>query len=312
MTGNKKTIITSGSHFIDIDAYACMYAYKELMTLQGQSAIAHTTATINASVTEKYRELDSFLASSEEFENTDEKSFIVMDVSDPKYFDQCVEVDKVCKVIDHHPGFVEYWNERIAEEAIIEPIGAAATLIYREYVASGYIEKMSLQSAELLAAAIISNTLNFGAKITVQEDKDAYSSLLAIAQLDESFAHEYFLDVQKTIEQDISQALIEDSKSLTIGSTDYHIAQLEIWNAQEFLALGQNAIMTHLEAQPAKIAFLNLIELGAGRNTVIFRDQDSLAHMQKCFDDWEFDEKRFVAKTPRLMLRKEILTKLYQ
>ncbi len=305
------TIITSGKKFIDIDAYACMYAYKELMTLQGKSSLAYTTATINASVTERYRKLDTFLASSKEFENADEKTFIVMDVSDPDFFDDCVDIDHVSNVIDHHPGFVEYWQERLGDNSIIEPIGAAATLVYREFVASGHKENMSRQSAELLAVAIISNTLNFGARITKQEDYVAYDDLLTMFEHDEHFAKNYFLNVQRSIDKDTSQALIDDSKNVTIHNRSFHIAQLEVWDGATFLDEKSNVVRTHISNTTANYSFLNLIEIGNNYNTIIFRDETSMKYLQTLFPDWKYDTSRFQAITPNVILRKEILTKLY-
>ena len=48
-------IITSGSRYIDIDAYASIIAYAKLLYLQGKSAIAISRANLNESITPRLR-----------------------------------------------------------------------------------------------------------------------------------------------------------------------------------------------------------------------------------------------------------------
>lgn len=42
-------------------------------------------------------------------------------------------VSSVIKVIDQHIGFEEFWNDKIRNNANIEFIGVAATLVFEEY-----------------------------------------------------------------------------------------------------------------------------------------------------------------------------------
>ena len=46
----KNVIITSGSHYLDIDAYACCVALKELFELKGREAIAYSFGVYNYSI----------------------------------------------------------------------------------------------------------------------------------------------------------------------------------------------------------------------------------------------------------------------
>ena len=43
-------VVTSGSAYLDIDAYACCIAYAELLNLQGVDARAVSSAPLNASI----------------------------------------------------------------------------------------------------------------------------------------------------------------------------------------------------------------------------------------------------------------------
>jgi len=51
-------------------------------------------------------------------------SFTLIDVSEPKYFEKFVDLERIDEIIDHHPGLEDYWQERIGDRAIIERIGA--------------------------------------------------------------------------------------------------------------------------------------------------------------------------------------------
>ncbi len=79
----KHVIVTTGQAFADIDAVACVVAYTELLRLEGRTAEALLPGALNNSVTGsvrawglEYRTLSS----------TTDAEFVVMDVSDPKYF----------------------------------------------------------------------------------------------------------------------------------------------------------------------------------------------------------------------------------
>jgi len=56
--------------------------------------------------------------------------FVLVDVSDYQHFDPAVVLEQVVEVIDHHPGFENYWAQKLGSAADILPIGAAATLIF--------------------------------------------------------------------------------------------------------------------------------------------------------------------------------------
>ena len=129
-------IITAGSSYLDIDAYACAVAMAELLRLKGENAIAYSNAPCNYSVVPSLTregQIERMLPSSV----TEHAQYIIVDVSDPEFLKTSVPLDRVTAVYDHHVGFENYWEERIGNGAHIEFLGAAATLIYREWRAAG-------------------------------------------------------------------------------------------------------------------------------------------------------------------------------
>ncbi len=301
------TIVTSGNTFIDIDGFACVIAYTELLKLLGQNSIAVMSAKTNSSVPKQYRAWGEYEVDSSKLNQYSDKNYIVLDLSEPEFFDDCVEDDKVIRILDHHPGFEEYWKAKIGDAAVIESIGAAATLVVREYKEHGLLHKISPQSAELLAAAILSNSLIFQMKMTTQEDKDAYKELQKYFAYSDKFEEKYFAEVEKNIEEDVAGSLMLDSKFININGIRVFIAQLELFSPEDLLSHSENAVRKYLAGIDATNVFVNLAGLRDKRNIILFRDLESLQYLQKTFPEFVYDEKELRAVTPHLMLRKELL-----
>ncbi|MFN7160771.1 MAG: hypothetical protein ACK4NC_04140 [Candidatus Gracilibacteria bacterium] len=302
----KAIVVTSGNKFIDIDGFACVIAYAELLTLQGKTAVPLMTAHMNSSVPKGYIDRSIYEKDDSVLDQYDEKEYVILDLSDPKFFESCVEEDKIIHILDHHPGFEKYWG-KIGERAVIESIGAAATLVVREFEKHNLLEKISKKSAEFLAAAILSNTLIFQMSMTTQEDKDAYETLKKFFDYDDGFEAQYFSEVVKNISQNIPNALRLDSKSIEVADKLIFISQLELFQAEGFLEKEKSKAMEYLCTREEDYAFLNLVELNAKRNTIVFRDIESLSYLREVFLDFEYNEEKLHAVTPELMLRKELL-----
>lgn len=230
-------IITSGSAYLDIDAYACCVAVEELLRLKGYRAVAYSTAPVNYSVCKSLvpkGHISAFLPPNFCRETV---RYVIVDVSNPKYLEKGVSPERVIRVYDHHTGFEEYWKSRIGEDAHIEFIGAAATLVYREWKNVGLIEKMTSDTAALLTAAVLDNTLNLSSSVTTPEDVEAFKELRKKGNFDEDRRASYFSEVQESVEADLKSALFGDVK--TIHDNDIlpsHIGQIAVWDAEKLLA----------------------------------------------------------------------------
>ena len=173
-------ILTAGSTYLDIDAYACMVAMAELLCLQGKNAIAYSNAPCNYSVCPSLLSDNQMQTTLPSRYAPESAKFIIVDVSDPNYLAKNVPLTNVIAVYDHHVGFEDYWMSRIGANARIEFIGAAATLIYREWKKAGLADKMQVGTAKLLIAAILDNTLNLTSSVTTKEDRETFSELCNI------------------------------------------------------------------------------------------------------------------------------------
>lgn len=130
----KNIVVTSGQAFADIDAVGCAIAYAELFRLEGKPAEAVFPGVLNNSVTESVKAWGlEYLT-----DPTDpDTQYVLVDISDLQYVAACTRQGTVIEVYDHHPGFESYWKEKIVADAHIEPIGAAATLIWEEFKKRG-------------------------------------------------------------------------------------------------------------------------------------------------------------------------------
>ena len=301
--GVPTTIITAGSNYLDIDAYACCVAMQELLALQGKRAVAYSAALCNYSVCDflvAEGQLAAFLPQGFAPETSE---YIIVDVSDPVFIRDSVPLDRVCAVYDHHTGFETYWESRIGENAHIEFLGAAATLIFREWKAAGLLDKMTRLTALLLIAAILDNTLDLTSANTTPEDRAAFETLCVKAGVGEDFRADYFSAVQRSVEADLETALLKDVKTVRSNPVlPEHVAQIAVWDADRIL-----------EKLPTIRAWfdrrwdswmINVIDISRRRSTFVCDDRPCQRALESIFDV------RFtqgVADCRRSYLRKEIL-----
>lgn len=288
-------VVTAGKNYLDIDAYGGCIAYAELLRLKGLSAVAASTARPNSSVPQMLLELKVHLQNGHQTAPDDE--FVIIDMSDPDYFDEFVKPMQVAKIFDHHPGFEDFWHDKIGNSAKIEHIGAACTLVFEEWEKSGLLPKISQESALLLACGILDNTLNFGAKISTKRDNYAYKTLAKVAKLPKDVPHKYFADCQKTIANDIESTLKNDTKNMKIT-----IGQIAVWNADEIIGGCKEQIAKTL-AQISPDWYANIIAIKDGKSHFLCTNGELQKYLAKLLNVKFINN---VATADRMWLRKEI------
>lgn len=300
------TIVTAGSTYLDIDAYACAVAMAELLRLKGANAVAYSTAVANYSVCpslvteEQIRRVLPL-----DFRERDAE-YIIVDVSDPDYIKDSVPVDRVAAVYDHHVGFEAYWRERIGDGTHIEFIGAAATLIWREWKACGLHDAMSRSTARLLVAAILDNTLNLTSSNITPEDREAFQELCRKAQVGSEWCAAYFSEVQESVEADLQNALLGDVKTLRDTSVlPTKISQLCAWDAQSIL---ERLPEIRQWFGDTGSWMMNLIDIKDHCSYFVCEDEHYQKKLSEVFGVSFIDG---IARSERSYLRKEIIKKAY-
>ena len=296
----KQIIITAGSTYLDIDAYACAVAMAELLRLLGEKAIAYSVSPYNYSI------CDFLIKKGQIAHELPEGNaeFIIVDVSDPDYIKDSVPLDKVIAVYDHHVGFEEYWENKIGGGAHIEFIGAAATLIWREWKKAGLCDRISADIAKLLIAAILDNTLNLTAKNTTNEDIETFHELCQIAEINDNWRGVYFSAVQKSVEADLKNALFNDIKTVKDNPVlPYKVGQLCVWDTESVLARLDEIREWFGES---KSWMVNIIDIKARCSYFLCDEKGYQQKLEKLFN---IHFENGVAKTKVSYLRKEIIKK---
>lgn len=298
-------IITAGSTYLDIDAYACCVALKELLELKGENAIAYSAAACNYSVCESFMEEGQITDVLPQGYQAEDAKYIIVDVSDPEYIKNSVPLDRVIEIYDHHAGFEEYWSSRIGEKSQIEYIGAAATLIYRQWKEAGLQDKMTRSTVLLLIAAILDNTLNLTSANTTPEDIEVFNELCRKESIGEEWCASYFQEVQTNVEDDLKNALFGDLK--TNRNTEVlppKIAQICVWDSENILAQLPEIRQWFEELQTSWM--MNIIDLKQKCSYFVCNDMNYQKKIGMVFDV-QFHEG--IAKLSDSWLRKEIIKK---
>ena len=291
-------VVTSGKRYIDIDAYASCVAYRDFLRLQGKDVVAVTGSVINESVAPSLRELSGF----DDYAFLGDEEFAVLDLSNPDFLDECVDIERIVELIDHHAGFENYWDDKV-RRVRIEKIGAVATIVFERYRDGGALGKLRPELAKLLMAAILDNTLNFKAKITTERDVAAYKELVKIAGEDDEFAEKYFLECQAEVERDLATAIRNDVKSEKVDfALPETIAQLLCWDGKEFLKREDE--LRNILSGLSENWMMNLISLKDGRSYVLVSDDAVAREVLRLFGGVREGN---VVILDEVWLRKEIL-----
>lgn len=303
-----KYIVTAGSSYLDIDAYACMIAMTELLQLQGMDAVAYSTAPYNYSICKTLVREGRVIRTLPDDFSPENSRFIIVDVSDPEFLEKCISVENTVAVYDHHVGFEEFWTDRIRNGAHIEFIGSAATLIYREWKEARAQDKMSRATAELLIAAILDNTLNLTSANTTDEDRKAFEELCNRHSIGKEWCSAYFTEVQGNIEDDLKNAMLGDVKCVRDNPIlPSRIGQLAVWNSESLLSDLSEICLWFNESFDEWM--INIIDIKKNCCFFVCEDAEYRRKIEKIFGV-RFDAN--VAKTECSYLRKEIIKKTMQ
>lgn len=291
-------VITVGKNYVDIDGYASAIAYRELFKLRGIESVFVTNAVLNYSITKSLIDLGFKI---DKYNIKDSDKFIILDLSNPNFLPGFVREDNIVEIIDHHPGYEEYWKNT---NSIIEPIGSVATIIVEKYEECNLLDKMDKDIALLLMAAILDNTLNFTADITCDRDKNAYKKLEEITK-EYNYQEIYFKECQNYVESNLKDSIINDIK---IEKDNKYlpevIGQLTVWDIDKVLKEKETIkdIMSNYDKW-----LINIISLKDNKSYILCSSKSVIDRFSKLFE-CIIDNDIVILDSK---LRKEILKRSY-
>lgn len=292
-------------NYADVDVYASIVAYADLLNQRGKSAKTYIPSKPNYSVPDALR--------LEEYENTvfsfqPNDQAIILDLSEPNIIHEYVPDNQILELIDHHPGYEKYWDQRIGNRAIIEKIGAVATSIYERWGKCWTYDKMLPEIAKLLLAAILDNTLNFNTQITTERDRKAASGLAKLINTTvEDFAEWYFSETSNTVVADLYNSLLQDCKLATIprGNINFNFYQLAIWDIKTIT--NQSNRIAQIAESDSDAGIISILCISERRNYILTKSEQLAKYFTNLLN---LKEKSDWLISDRLFLRKEILNKI--
>ncbi len=291
-------VITSGRKYIDIDAYASMIAYRELLKAEGNPNVtASTTARLNQSVPPLILSLKN---SFDDSAAADDSKFILLDVSNPDFFDERIKIENVIEVVDHHSGFENYWTAFPNIKTEIEFIGSVCTIIYEKIVRENHTEILDTDLCKLLIAGILDNTLNLKSSITTERDRAAYNELLRIGNVPSDFYAEYFSACEAEIMKDFTGAIKDDLKIEKAGDLPEVIGQMIVLNLNSFNLDEMKKVFAEYPEW-----MMNVISLEDGKSYIYFGGGDVKQRLEKIFGIEAMQEDLLVLD--KFLLRKQIM-----
>jgi inorganic pyrophosphatase/exopolyphosphatase len=302
---NDLKIITAGPAYIDIDVLACSIAYQELLLALGYQVLSCHTGPFNNTISRSLQERATPFIMRTPPKDLNQSSFILVDVSDPQHFEKFVDINRIEKIFDHHFGYNDFWQERLGDDANIVSIGACATLIWQEFQKVGY-SNISPFAAELLATAILSNTLSLKASITTEADCKALAILEKRAHFSSTWRQDYYQGTYNLFLQCPEQAILSDTKNVQVFGQTIFFCQIETWEPLYLMKqIPFNRICETLFKGYKWV--LNVINISQGYNYIL----TNTSQLFTSYNGFYLDPKEKYFSSKKLWLRKEIL-KLWQ
>lgn len=287
----------------DLDGTACAYAYAEYQCKSGINAL---TAIFGKPRREAQFVLDKFnitYPNNVEEYVKDASEIIIVDASDLRGLSEYVDPNRVIEVIDHRK--VNETNRFINAKIQIELVGSAATLIGEKFYDSNTL--ISEKSATLLYSAIISNTINFKAKVTTERDLKISEWLKKKISLPENYISEMFTEKSK-LNKPLKEVFIEEFARFDFNGCNIGIAQLEIVNVDSFIQKHLQEIkeiLANIKNEKSLDAiFLSCIDIEKGFNVIVTIDKEAENILENILSI-KFNNE--VAKTGMIFMRKEIV-----
>jgi manganese-dependent inorganic pyrophosphatase len=305
-------VVTTGLSYTDVDGLACVLVYSELLKFEGNydsvtaylpgKLIANCPSEFSNQIKDKYVNV----LGDEQYQS----KFVLQDICNALKIDTKIPVQNIMEVYDHHVyGDEKYWLEERADvHSVIEPIGACATLVWRECKKRGYSEKLDLTLATILLLAIYSNTLHFKAEITNPEDIESAKEIQSIYGISDQLINDYFIAVQDRIIDKFDDEIDADAKYSEFNSKKYYIAQIEFWDCSKWLIESKQRILAKLLDINADYKFFTFPMIDEDRNFIMTDDKKTQNYLVQHFGGKFVDS---IMITNGLILRKEIKKVLF-
>lgn len=294
-----KVVVTSYTE-PDLDGYSCMVAYTEFLNKTGIPAVMRVFGEPHIEATYL---VGKFGFKIEDDQTASLEKVVLVDASELRDLDKFVKPENVIEIIDHRRvnDAELFTNAKIQ----IELVGSAATLITEKFYKQNI--DISITSATLLYGAIVSNTLNFRAKVTTDRDRQMAEWLNQKLEFTQEFIDDMFRAKSDMSGGKLAERIEADFAWFKFGTQKVGGAQLEMMDVGSLVGSRKSEILQILENLKIKDGldkiYISLIDLGEGFNAFITEDQEMQQVLSEVLNIQFTDNLAF---RPDLIMRKEI------
>lgn len=211
------------------------------------------------------------------------KQLILVDHNEKSQAVQGMEDAELLEIIDHHRlGTVTTLSPVFFRN---QPLGSSSTIIYQMYRESG--AEIDAQTAGILLAAIVSDTLLYRSPTCTAVDRAAGEDLARIAGIDaEQFAREMFRAGSHMAEKTADEIFRQDFKRFSIGENAIGIGQINGMDAGELRDIREK-ILPELEntrkESGLQMLFFLLTDIIGESSEVLFDGKDAAWTVEHAF-----------------------------
>lgn len=162
--------------------------------------------------------------------NMKRKQIVLVDHNERSQAVDGIEDAEILEIIDHHRlGTIETISPVFFRN---QPLGCTATIVYQLYQENGFA--VDRQTAGLLCAAIVSDTLMYRSPTCTAVDRAAAEELAQIAELNvEDFAREMFKAGSNLTLKSPEEIFYQDFKKFSINEVTFGVGQVSSMDSSE-------------------------------------------------------------------------------
>ena len=211
------------------------------------------------------------------------KQLILVDHNEKSQAVQGMEDAEILEIIDHHRlGTVTTLSPVFFRN---QPLGSSSTIIYQMYRESGL--EIDRQTAGLLLAAILSDTLLYRSPTCTAVDRTAGEELAKIAGINaEQFAREMFRAGSHMEEKTAEEIFNQDFKRFSIGERTIGIGQINAMDREELTGI-RTKLLPELarkrEEGRLELLFFLLTDIIGESSEVLFDGKDAAMIVEHAF-----------------------------
>ena len=302
---DKKIIVASNAN-PDLDGYACAVGYAELLNKIGQPSEPLLTGSIDDE-TKFVLDIIGLQPLQKNTKSIEENKIILVDTSNFDSLKVSADPKNIIEIIDHrrvNDASLYPWAK-----SQIELVGSCATMIVEKFQ-QAQVEP-SFTASYLLYGAIVSNTINFKNKITVERDIKAAAYLKNNLDIAPDFAEKMFRARTNITGVKLSDYLHKDFIEQTVCNKHLTAFQMEIVETDALIEKRLDEIKTIIldiiKDKKLDYCFLNIIDTLAAHNYILVFDHETEELLSKILN-LSFNHQ--LVKTDYIIMRKEIMAKI--